>query len=150
MGYTVVLKNGVRLFSHYFFDSSRNSSFSTVYDRTTVRASDISYVPYEIFQNFKIKHDVLYVHVHARFLCPIYSTPFDVSYVPYEIIQSNSQKRPISRNSITFDPDRILGFRIDHWTGNFHAHWISSRAAVQHSYVQWYFRSRRNTCAAVF
>ena len=27
--------------------------FSTVYDRTTVRTSDVSYVPYEIFQNFK-------------------------------------------------------------------------------------------------
>ena len=27
--------------------------FSTVYDRTTVRTSDVSYVPYEIFENFK-------------------------------------------------------------------------------------------------
>ena len=27
--------------------------FSTVYDRNTVRTSDVSYVPYEIFQNFK-------------------------------------------------------------------------------------------------
>ena len=66
--------------------------FSTVYDRTTVRTSDVSYVPYEIFQNFKFHMTcVLYVHVHARFLCPIYSTTFDVSYVPYEIIWSNNQ-----------------------------------------------------------
>ena len=64
--------------------------------------------------------------------------------------QTVSQKRPISRNSITFDPDRILGFWIDRWTGNFQAHWFTSRAAVQQSYYQRYFRSRRNTCAAVF
>ena len=27
--------------------------FSTVYDRTTVRTSDVSYVPYEVFRKFK-------------------------------------------------------------------------------------------------
>ena len=36
-----------------FFDrSSRISVFSTVYDRNTVPTFDVSYVPYEIFQNF--------------------------------------------------------------------------------------------------
>ena len=63
--------------------------FSTVYDRTTVRTSYVSYVPYEIFQKFKFNMTYC-THVHARFLCPIYSTPFDVSYVPYE---SNSQSK---------------------------------------------------------
>ena len=52
-------------FSHHFFVSSRFffhiiSSFhpifrlfSTVYDRTTVWTSNVIYVPYDIFQNFK-------------------------------------------------------------------------------------------------
>ena len=48
--------------------------FSTVYDRTTVQTSYVSYVPYEIFQNFKFNMTYC-THFHARFLCPIYSTP---------------------------------------------------------------------------
>ena len=85
--------------------------FSTVYDRTTVRISDVSYVPYEIFQKFKFNMTyctyIFLPDFYARF-----TALFDVSNVPYEIILSNSQsdKRPISRNSITFDPDQILGF----------------------------------------
>ena len=100
-------------------------------------------VPYELLYRMKLLRTFwtpqYFLGLRTeQFLCPIYSTPFDVSYVPYEIIQSD---RPITRNGITFDPDRILGFWIDDWTGNFHAHWFSSRAAVQQSYLQRYFRS---------
>ena len=56
----------------------------------------------------------------------------------------------LRRRLRTVREDRILKFWIDDWTGNIHAHWFSSRAAVQQSYFQQYFRSRRNTCAAVF
>ena len=63
-------------------------------------------VPYEIITTFRSDPRYFLVLRTEQFVCPIYSTPFDVSYVPYEIIQSDSQsKRPISRNSITFDPD---------------------------------------------
>ncbi len=45
--------------------------FSTVYDRTTVRTSDVSYVPYEIFENFKFNMTyctyILMPDFYARF-----------------------------------------------------------------------------------
>jgi hypothetical protein len=58
---------------------------------------------------------------------------------------------PNRRNSITFDPDRIWGFWVDHWTGNFQTHLFLSLTAVSQSYVLQHFlrliydyRSRRN------
>ena len=131
----------VRLFRFHHYFSWKHFFLPVPYSATgwqTVKDTFIDLpadvVPYEI---------ITYGTVCVPDLqCPIYSTPFDVSYVPYEIIHSDSQsKRPISRNSTTFDPDRILKFWIDDWTGNFHAHWFSSRAAVQQSYLQRYFRS---------
>ena len=84
---------------------------STVYDRTTVLTSDVSYVPYEIFQNYKIRHDVLYVHFMPDFYARFTVRPLtSVTYRTRYFSQTVSRKRPISRNSITFDPDRILGF----------------------------------------
>ena len=46
------------LFGPYFFHTTSSIHpvfrlFSTVYDRTTVRTSYVSYVPYDKFQNFK-------------------------------------------------------------------------------------------------
>ena len=69
-------------------------------------------VPYELLYRMKmlrtLKTPLYFFELRTeQFVCPIYSTPFDVSYVPYEIIQSDSHsKRPISRNSITFDASR--------------------------------------------
>ena len=85
--------------------------FSTVYDRTTVRTPDVSYVPYEIFQKFKFNITYCTYMFMPDFYAQFTVRPLtSVTYRTRYFSQTVSQKRPISRNSITFDPDRILGF----------------------------------------
>ena len=82
-----VLFGSVRFvfFSHYFFVSSsilsifkRSSRISSFFDRLRSNYSTDFLRQLRTVRDISellIQHDVLYVHVHARFPCPIYSTP---------------------------------------------------------------------------
>ena len=61
----------------------------TVYDRTTVRTSDVSYVPYEIFENFKFNMSY----------CTYMFMP-DLQYAPWRqlrTVRDNSVKQSVKK-----------------------------------------------------